>query len=538
SRMKTAEHVVAYGFGAGYHLEALGIATDKLVSAIEPRIDVFKAALSLRDLEQCLGRLTHLVVGHTELDFIDERTELLVRPQTQVGTNEFYSQVRNKFYGVRGLKTLQPSIAVLGPIQGGTLPMLSYCTRALSHLEQRVRPINMQEFAQGYHSISKIIGNETLQQKCHGNYIEMLSQVVLDSISEKPIDILLVMAQAPLSGRALTELRRQGVTTALWFVEDYQRFNTWQTMAPFYDFIFTIQRGPCIEAIKAAGCQEVHYVPTAADPHVHMPLQVSPEERSRWGSPISFLGAGYHNRVQMFAALANHPFKIWGTEWPEMKPFDRLVQEQGRRLSPEEYIKIFNTTDININLHSSSERDGVDPGGDFLNPRTFELASCGAFQLVDPREYLEEVFTPGHDIATFNDINELKDKIDYYLAHPDERALMATRARENVLMHHTYEHRIKEMLSIIYSARFEHLQSRFLASPWSRILERSKKEPELHARCQHAFRRGEEPGLDGLLADIATGKGALTETEQKLLFMFHISKQMIRMKREEMGDGK
>ena len=151
----------------------------------------------------------------------------------------------------------------------------------------------------------------------------------------------------------------------LWFVEDYQRFKTWEVLAPYYDYIFTIQRGACLEAIRAAGCPEVHYLPTAFDPFVHGPLELSPEEQARWGSEISFVGAGYHNRQQMFASLANLPFKIWGTEWPECRPFDRLVQEKGRRLAPEEYIKIFNGTKINLNLHSSTERDGVETGRRF-----------------------------------------------------------------------------------------------------------------------------------------------------------------------------
>ena len=156
-------------------------------------------------------------------------------------------------------------------------------------------------------------------------------------------------------------------------------------MAKHYDFVFTIQQGDCIEKMKAAGAGEVHYLPTACDPLFHKPLQLSEEDKARWGSPISFVGAGYHNRVQAFAGLANYPFKIWGSEWPSAKPFDRLVQEDSRRVKPEEYVKIFNATDINLNLHSSSERDGVDPSGDFVNPRTFELAACGAFQLCDER---------------------------------------------------------------------------------------------------------------------------------------------------------
>jgi len=42
--------------------------------------------------------------------------------------------------------------------------------------------------------------------------------------------------------------------------------------------------------------------------------------------------------------------------------------------------------------------------------------------------------------------------------------------------------------------------------------------------------------LDGLVADIVGGNGKLTETEQKLLFLFHIRKQIIRFKVEELGN--
>jgi spore maturation protein CgeB len=237
----------------------------------------------------------------------------------------------------------------------------------------------------------------------------------------------------------------------------------------------------------------------------------------------------------MFASLAHYPFRIWGSEWPLCKPFDRLVQEESRRIAPEEYIKIFNATQVNLNLHSSMERDGVDPSGDFLNPRTFELASCGAFQLVDERTLLPEAFEVGSEIVTFKDLPDLREKIDYYLAHPEERELINTRARTRVLKDHTYDKRLQEMLSIIYASKYEHLKTREDSSPWSTMEKRSENHPELKRRCQVAAARGEEPTLDALISDIVTGNGKLSETEQKLLFLFHVRKQIIRMTREEAG---
>lgn len=536
-RLADAEQIVTYGFGSGYHLESLIKRTQKQIACIEPSCEVFVTALGTRDLRELFTKLSGLSVGsESRPPFIGKSSELLVRPQTQAVAGKHAAEVKAAFYGKRGFVSLQPKIGVVGPMQGGTLPITQYTYNSLQRLGQRARGLDLSGFNKGWHLVDEFVKYPPRQKLLHSAYVEMVSMVLLEAFTEKPVDIVICMAQAPISPRVLLELKKRGVITVLWFVEDYLRFTYWQETAQFFDFIFTIQRGDCIDSIKRAGAGEVHYLPTACDPGVHFPMTLSEEERKRWGSAVSFLGAGYHNRQQAFASLANMDFKIWGTEWPQCKPFDRLVQEQGRRLAPEEYVKIFNASDINLNLHSSTERDGVDPFGDFVNPRTFELAAAGAFQLVDERSLLPEVFNIGEEMVTFSSIPQLKEQIEYYLAHPAKRREVAEKSRTRALKEHTYDHRIEQMLSIIYASKFEHLKSRADNSPWSKMMERSKPDPELHDRCKKAFERGEEPNLDALISDVVTGKGKLTETEQKLLFLFHVRKQIIRMSREEAGE--
>ena len=523
-RVKQAEHVAVFGFGSGYHIEALLSQFEGKVSVIEPSAAVFRAAMSSRDLTTLISRLKHLSIGNSSSwQWLDGDCEIVMRPQTQALYPEMADQLKSSFFGKRGLSTLRPSIAVLGPMQGGTLPIMNYCGRGLLSIGQRTRLLDMSNFAAGFHGLDKFVFDKMRRSSIEGTYIEMMSQVTLEAFNEKPADILICMAQAPMTGRVLTELRRRGVITVLWFVEDYLRFTYWKEIAQYYDFVFTIQKGECVSAISKAGAGHVQYVPVGCDPIVHTPMSLSPEEKERWGSPISFVGAGYHNRQQMLASLCEMPFKIWGTEWPECKPFDRMVQEQGRRLAPEEYIKIFNSTEINLNLHSSAERDGVDPTGDFVNPRTFELASSGAFQLLEP----------GKEVITFNNLPQLKEQIAYYLAHPEERYAVTQAARKRVLHEHTYAHRLQEMLSIIFAKRYEQLKERSDRNPWKKMIERAAPHEELLSRCEHAFQRGEEPILDALISDIVSGKGKLSDTEKKLLFLFHVRKQIIRMKTEE-----
>ena len=535
-RIIEATEIAVVGFGGGYHVSELLAQTKKTISVIEPDIAVFIAALRSNDLTTILPKLHGLTVGRDlSTAKVSDEAELLIRPQTLTLSEKDLPKIKEKFYGIRGLKSLHPNIVVLGPLQGGTLPITGYTTRALQSLGQRVREIDMSPFNSGYMAISEILKEPQRAQVMHNNYIECMSQAVLESVIEKKTDILICMAQAPITARVLAECRARGIITVLWFMEDFLRFTYWREMSKFYDFVFTMQKGECIDSIKQAGAGEVHYLAAACDPVIHHPQTLTPAEKEEWGSPISFVGAGYHNRQQVFASFAEMPFKLWGTEWPGCKPFDRMLQKGGKRLNPDEYTKIFCGTDININLHSSRERDGVDPFGDFVNPRTFELASCEAFQLVDERSLLSEVFEAGKEVITFSDPADLKEKIKYYSTRPEERARIAKNSRARALKEHTYGHRLQSMLSVIYSSKYEHLKSRSDSHPWKKMLERTKDKPELHQRCQNAFARGEEPKLDGLVIDILVGNGKLTETEQKLLFLHHVSKQIIRMKMEEAG---
>jgi spore maturation protein CgeB len=535
-RYSRSRHLVVVGLGAGYHLESfLSRATHK-ISCVEPSVESLRRILEARDMRPILSALTalHISAEPPERGW-DSDSELLIRPQAAAVFPVFCETVTKNFYATRGLTALHPKIAVLGPLQGGTLPIGMYTTAALQQLGQRIRGIDLSGFNGAFELIGSLVSEKDRLSLARQTYAETLSSVLLENFSEKPIDILICMAQAPITPRALTELRRRGVITVLWFLEDYLRFTYWREMAKYYDFVFTIQKGECIEAIRKAGAAHVHYLPAACDPAVHAPCSLTEDEKKRWGSPISFVGAGYYNRQESFARLSRYPFKIWGSEWPLCKPFDKLVQEDSRRLSPDEYVKIFSATDININLHSSSERADVDPTGDFVNPRTFELAACGAFQLVDERSLLNEAFVPGEELVTFRSTSDLKDKIDYYIERPEERRRIALQGRERALRDHSYQKRLQQMLTIIYSHSYQKLQVREQSNPWAEMIRRAAFDPELKEKCERSRDRGEEPGLDGLVAEIALGKGTLTPTEQKLLFLHHVTKQIVRMNKEEEG---
>jgi spore maturation protein CgeB len=180
----------------------------------------------------------------------------------------------------------------------------------------------------------------------------------------------------------------------------------------------------------------------------------------KYGSPISFMGAGYPNRRKFFAGLLDLPLAVWGTEWELNTPLGQRVKNANRRMAPEEYVKIFLASGINLNLHSSISHPGIDQMKDFVNPRTFEIAACGAFQLTDHRDELPEMFKIGEEIEVFHTVEELRDKIAYYLPHPEKREKIAHAGMRRVLKEHTFVHRLAAMMSAVLPREEERMKQR------------------------------------------------------------------------------
>lgn len=351
---------------------------------------------------------------------------------------------RNAFY----------KVSVISPVAGGSLEIARYCARALEGNGFPVDFVDVSGFGGVLPAIKEFHrrGDPTATSKCIEEFSLWCSNRIMERIERFDPAIVLVLAQAPLSADHLRRMREAGRKVVLWFVEDSHLFRYWEGIARHFDLFLPIQKGTFLRDLASAGQPNHHYLPLAADETVFRPIECSPEDRERFGSPLSFMGAGYYNRRRFFNALLGRPFKIWGTEWPENEPLSRHVREKGRRIDSRDTARIFNATDVNINLHSSVSHEGVNPFGDFVNPRTFEIAACSAFQLVDHRSLLPELFVPGEELVCFSGREEFLEMADFFLAHPAERAVFAGKGMRRVLAEHTYRDRMRELIEAVHEA--------------------------------------------------------------------------------------
>ena len=156
--------------------------------------------------------------------------------------------------------------------------------------------------------------------------------------------------------------------------------------------------------------------------------------------------------------------------------------------------------------------------GDYLNPRTFELAGARAFQLVDRRRYLPELLQPGLELETFEDVNECRKKITYYLEHEDERQEIADNGYRRAVAEHTYRHRMEEAIDALRAGPVPLAPRRADLPTGGAVLESARDEPGL----TEVLRRLESDRImdsDAITLAIGKGEGELSQEEKLLLYM-------------------
>ncbi|MGZ8364956.1 MAG: glycosyltransferase family protein [Nitrospira sp.] len=523
---KTGEWGVVLGVGLLYHVEALALVKphDSPLAVVVPDVAVFKDALGARSLGAWLNTVEWMIGTPEEMAEQLASQSAPLRFLTYGPAARLHAEEHQRLE--TSLRRLVASkaggrlhVAVVGPIYGGSLPIARYVVSALNELGHRVSWLDHSAHHASYEAFGSFREDRhrlTMQSR----FADVLSLSTIAHIAEDPPDLVLAIAQAPLTLAVLQHLRKKKFPTAMWFMENYRHLTYWQQLAGGYDYWFVIQQSECIEALKRAGAAHVHYLPMAADPSVHRPIALSSAEQQEYGADVSFVGAGYANRRTLLPAWLSPEwtFKLWGNEWDGVSDLSRVLQRSGARIDTETCMKVFNATAVNLNPHSSSGM-GLDPHPDFVNPRTFELAACGAFQLVDERTLLPDLFTP-EEVVRFRRAEEVPQLIRTWLKESPGRRASAEASRRRVLRDHTYRHRLQELLAVVGMRQPDRIGSILRGDRSTTVLkERAATMPELFPLLSK-FPPGQRVELKDLAADIRTrAPGRQLAREELLVLM-------------------
>ena len=281
---------VIYGLGFGYHVTAMLEKFPGQVTVIEPSMGIFKAFLSAIDLQPFLLRTRFWIEQPTPKLVARRNPEMwkIFRHIPSVRVSQAYFENLERDLELTGfLNRRSLKILVVNPIYGGSLPTARHCTGALKNLGHQVAVAECDKFADGFDSLKDITGNPENANALSQLFMNLMGETVAARAAEFQPDLILALAQAPLSPQAIERLKSLKVPVAFWFVEDFRTLPYWKEIASSYDYFFTIQQGEILERLQSEGAKNVYYLPQGCFPDVHRPLKLNPNDKKIYGADLA-----------------------------------------------------------------------------------------------------------------------------------------------------------------------------------------------------------------------------------------------------------
>jgi hypothetical protein len=196
---------------------------------------------------------------------------------------------------------------------------------------------------------------------------------------------------------------------------------------PLYDLHITTKSYNVTE-LKYLGAPRVLFVDNAYCPLTHRPIELTTAERENLGGKVGFIGTYEEERAQalLFLAKQGIPVKVWGNwpkKWQHRHPH---LQVKGVSLWGDDYARAICSFEVNLAFLRKENRD-------LQTTRSVEIPACGGFMLAERTVEHQRLFQEGVEAEFFGSLEELLEKIQYYLINKDKRQDIAAAGRRRCL---------------------------------------------------------------------------------------------------------
>ena len=277
-------------------------------------------------------------------------------------------------------------------------------------------------------------------------------QKLLQLAKTSSFDLVLVIAENFLSQETLQEFRSlQSKTQPLILYHSHDNNfskgilkpeNFWNTLAS-YDSVFTT-KSQNVSKYRALGQKNSTYLPSAFDPKVHRPVPDSESRFKQNAFNLSFIGTYDKSRDPVFDTLDWENLKIWGNNWDRSRHFDSHKEKiTPHAIYGHEYADVTSHSKISLGLLRTEAEDRH-------TQRTFEIPACGSLQIAPRNEEILSYFEEDKEIVCFDSLEELNEKIAFYLKNASAREKIAVAGFKRVKESgHTYFDRVQQMLDTV-----------------------------------------------------------------------------------------
>jgi spore maturation protein CgeB len=230
-----------------------------------------------------------------------------------------------------------------------------------------------------------------------------------------------------------------------------------------FDLFCTVDKSVYYDA-SSNGVLSYH-MPLGVDPEVY---RVIPDVEDKYKSDILIIGTIFNLRRYYIATLNNlkgkYLIRILGNWIDRLNAINSShitwihdSKEFGDRLF-DETIKFMNGAKIiltiNRDYYPDPPKPAIDKYGNTIVATTpgrfFMEAATKTFQLIDDtRPEIYEYYEKNKEVITFNSSNDLIEKIDYYMSHPEKRKEISEAAYNKTIKEFTWDTKIDKLLDFM-----------------------------------------------------------------------------------------
>jgi hypothetical protein len=294
--------------------------------------------------------------------------------------------------------------------------------------------------------------------------VDEFNNTILNAAENYHPDIFFAFKGNYIHGRTLQLLRAKGIKLYNYY-PDTSAFShgPWlEKSLPEYDCVFYTKPFWYDDVTRRIKLKRSVFLPPGYCSKLDRPAVLDARDISDYACDVALIANHYDYKERMLHDLMlirpNLDLRIWGLRWKSDCRSELLRKcIQGYPLWGQTYTRAIQAVRINLAIMS-----GVVSGassGDLTTNRTYVIPAVGGFMLHERNSEVLGLYKENEEIACFGSVTELADKIDYYLAHPAEREVIARAGHARCVPAYSYDNRIAEILRWHYEYRgIENLQ--------------------------------------------------------------------------------
>ncbi len=320
--------------------------------------------------------------------------------------------------------------------------------RALSRIGHLISVVDENYFI---NLSNKELKTKSIDKLFRNWHIEEFNKAIISEANSLSPDLVLVYKGAFVLPQTLKQLRNKGFYIANFYPD--VSFRTHGSLLgetlPLYDHVFTTKTFGIKDMKEQLGITNATFIPHGFDPDIHRKIDTSNYDTSYFNCDVSFIGGWSEKKESLISAikvkLPSVNIKIWGGRWENCKSIALKDAIQGKSILGDLYTLGILSSKINLGLvHEQVEGAS---SGDLITSRTFHIPGAGGFMLHEKTPEIDLYFEDKKEISTFSSLDELADKVAYFLSENDQRNSVAINGHHKALRSHSLDERAKQVIS-------------------------------------------------------------------------------------------